>query len=91
MYARTFDGFEVRRRIRPLYALYVRCTRVELNSTSLHTNSCAKPSRAKLVYRPNGTDGRTRDGLTYVEQHPIKYVEQHPIKYVAPLILVEVR
>ena len=43
------------------------------------------------VYRPNGTDGRTRYGLKYVEQHPIKYVEQHPIMYVAPLILVEVR
>ena len=43
------------------------------------------------VYRPNRTDGRTRYGLKYVEQHPIKYVEQHPIKYVAPLILVEVR
>ena len=43
------------------------------------------------VYRPNGTDGRTRYGLKFPEQHPIKYVEQHPIKYVAPLILVEVR
>ena len=27
---------------------------------------------------PNGTDRRTRYGLKFPEQHPIKYVEQHP-------------
>ena len=41
----------------------------------------AEPSRAEprpSFCFPNGTDGRTRYGLKYVEQHLIKYVEQHP-------------
>ena len=44
-----------------------------------------------FIVRTGRTDGRTRYGIKFPEQHPIKYVEQHPIKYVAPLIRTRIR